>query len=100
MRLLVQNVKNEDFVHHAKFGGVHTWRLVSQYVIRHAMLPQVTGLARSRGQIYSAAIIVEFVFSYPGVGTPLFEAVPSGPSNSDLLQKEFSPKVANQTPIP
>ncbi|WP_427365491.1 ABC transporter permease [Candidatus Caldatribacterium saccharofermentans] len=75
MRLLVQNVKNEDFVRHAKFGGVHTWRLVSQYVIRNAMLPQVTGLALSIGQIYSAAIIVEIVFSYPGVGTLLFEAI-------------------------
>lgn len=75
MRLLVQNIKNEDFVQYAKMGGVHTWYVVSQYVIRNAMLPQVTGLALSIGQIYSAAIIVEIVFSYPGLGTLLFEAI-------------------------
>ncbi|MCS7241079.1 MAG: ABC transporter permease [Candidatus Caldatribacterium sp.] len=75
MRFLVQNVKNEDFVRYAKFGGVCTRQLVLQYVIRNAMLPQITGLALSIGQIYSAAIIVEIVFSYPGLGTLLFEAI-------------------------
>lgn len=75
MRLLVQGIKNEDFVRHSRFGGLQTWTLVSQYVIRNAMLPQVTGLALSVGQIYSAAIIVEIVFSYPGLGTLLFEAI-------------------------
>jgi len=75
MKLLVQNVKGEDFVRYAKAGGVKPWWVISQYVLRNAMLPQVTGLALAIGQSYSAAIIVEIVFSYPGVGTLLYEAI-------------------------
>lgn len=75
MRFLVESIRNEDYVQYAKAGGVKKWRLVSRYVLRNAMLPQVTGLALAIGQSYSAAIIVEIVFSYPGVGKLLFEAI-------------------------
>ena len=39
--------------------------------MRNALVPQVTGLALSLGAIFNGAIITEFVFGYPGVGTLL-----------------------------
>ncbi len=81
MKLIVQNVNSEDFVRYAKLGGVKESKIVSKYVIRNAMLPQITGLALSLGQIFSGALITEIVFSYPGLGTLLYNALITGDYN-------------------
>lgn len=81
MKLMVQNVNAEDFVQYAKLGGVKEGRIVSRYVIRNAILPQITGLALSFGQIFSGALITEIVFSYPGLGTLLYNAIVTGDYN-------------------
>lgn len=81
MKLLVQNVNAESFVQYAKLGGVTEGRIVGKYVIRNALLPQITGLALSLGQIFSGALITEIVFSYPGMGMLLYNAVVRGDYN-------------------
>lgn len=81
MKLIVQNVNAESFVQYAKLGGVKESRIVSKYVIRNAMLPQITGLALALGQIFSGALITEIVFSYPGLGTLLYNAIITGDYN-------------------
>ncbi len=75
MKLIVQNVNAESFVQYAKLGGVTEDRIVGKYVIRNALLPQITGLALSLGQIFSGALITEIVFSYPGLGMLLYNSV-------------------------
>jgi len=45
------------------------------------MLPQVTALGLALGQIFSGALITEIVFSYPGLGTLLYNAVITGDYN-------------------
>jgi peptide/nickel transport system permease protein len=81
MKLIVQNVNAENFVQYAKLGGVKEQKIVSRYVIRNAMLPQITGLALSLGQLFSGALITEIVFSYPGLGTLLYNAIITGDYN-------------------
>ena len=81
MKLLVQNVNAENFVQYAKLGGVTENRIVSKYVIRNAILPQITGLALSLGQIFSGALITEIVFGYPGLGMLLYRAILNGDYN-------------------
>ncbi len=81
MKLLVQNINAESFVQYAKMGGVTEGRIVGKYVIRNALLPQVTGLALSLGQIFSGALITEIVFGYPGLGMLLFRAIVNGDYN-------------------
>ncbi len=81
MKLIVQNVNSEDFVQYAKLGGIRENRIVPRYVIRNAMLPQVTSLALALGQIFSGALITEIVFSYPGLGTLLYNAITTGDYN-------------------
>jgi peptide/nickel transport system permease protein len=81
MKLIVQNVNAENFVQYAKLGGVTEDRIVRKYIIRNALLPQITGLALSLGQIFSGALITEIVFGYPGLGTLLFRAIVNGDYN-------------------
>jgi peptide/nickel transport system permease protein len=81
MKLIVQNVNSESFVQYAKLGGVTEDRIVGKYVIRNAMLPQITGLALSFGQIFSGALITEIVFSFPGIGSLLYNAIRNGDYN-------------------
>ncbi|ACK42994.1 MAG: ABC transporter permease [Dictyoglomus turgidum] len=81
MRLIVSNVVKEDFVTYARAGGVKKRIITFKYVIRNAMLPQVTNLALSMGQIFSGALITEIVFSYPGMGTLLYNAIATGDFN-------------------
>ena len=50
-------------------------RILPFYVMRNALMPQITGLAMSLGAIFNGAIIVEQVFSYPGLGRLLIGAV-------------------------
>jgi peptide/nickel transport system permease protein len=78
MRSLVSNVVTEDYVAYAELGGVPKRRILGSYVMRNALVPQVTGLAMSLGAIFNGAIITEQVFGYPGVGTLLVSAVHAG----------------------
>jgi peptide/nickel transport system permease protein len=62
-------------------SGVTEDRIVGKYVIRNALLPQITGLALSLGQIFSGALITEIVFSYPGMGMLLYNSIVRGDYN-------------------
>ena len=59
-------------------GGVERRRILASYVMRNALVPQVTGLAMSLGAIFNGAIITEQVFGYPGIGTLLVSAIHAG----------------------
>ena len=78
MRSLVSNIVSEDYVVYAELAGVRPRRILGSYVMRNALLPQVTGLALSLGAIFNGAIITEQVFGYPGVGSLLVSAVYAG----------------------
>jgi peptide/nickel transport system permease protein len=78
MRSLVSNIVSEDYVAYAELGGVTPRRILHSYVMRNALVPQVTGLAISLGGIFNGAIITEQVFGYPGIGTLLVDAVHAG----------------------
>jgi peptide/nickel transport system permease protein len=78
MRALVSNIVTEDYVTYAELGGVRRGRILRSYVMRNALAPQITGLAMSLGAIFNGAIIVEYVFAYPGLGRLLISAVYAG----------------------
>jgi peptide/nickel transport system permease protein len=78
MRSLVSNVVTEDYVVYAELAGVKPRRILTSYVMRNALVPQVTGLAVSLGGIFNGAVITEKVFGYPGVGSLLVDAVYAG----------------------
>lgn len=81
MKLVVQSVVGESYVQYARLGGVTENKIVTRYVFRNALLPQITGLALSLGLIFSGALITEIVFSYPGLGSLLYNAIINGDYN-------------------
>jgi peptide/nickel transport system permease protein len=90
MRLVVQNVNSADYVQYARMGGVKEGRIVNRYVIRNGLLPQITALALVIGQIFSGALITEIVFSYPGLGSLLYNAIVNGDYNLIMGITAFS----------
>ena len=78
MRALTTNIVGEDYVVYAELAGVDRRRILGSYIMRNALLPQVTGLALSLGAIFNGAIITEQVFGYPGVGALLVAGVYAG----------------------
>ncbi|MGD0751659.1 MAG: ABC transporter permease [Anaerolineales bacterium] len=65
---------NADYVKYSRFLGIPDRKIVG-YVFRNAMLPQVTGLALSIGTMVGGALVAEIIFSYPGLGFTLLNAV-------------------------
>jgi peptide/nickel transport system permease protein len=75
MRLIVQNVNEEDYVRYAKIGAVPENTIFRRYVMRNAMLPQITRFALGFAALFSGALITEVVFAYPGVGQLAYRAI-------------------------
>lgn len=80
MRNMMVSVLGEDYVALAQAKGLPGHRVMLVYGARNAILPNVANFALSLGFIVSGAILTEAVFSYPGIGYLLFEAV----SNEDF----------------
>jgi peptide/nickel transport system permease protein len=78
MRALVSNVVNDDYVTYAELAGVKQPTIVGAYVIRNALVPQLTALAMALGGVFSGTVITEQVFNYPGIGSLLIDAVNYG----------------------
>jgi peptide/nickel transport system permease protein len=65
---------NSDYVLYSQLMGINE-RRISFYVFRNAMLPQISGLALAIGTLVAGSLITEIVFSYPGIGYYLFDAI-------------------------
>jgi peptide/nickel transport system permease protein len=75
MRNMMVTVTSEDYVTVAQAKGLSESRVMLGYAARNAVLPQVSGFALSLGFIVSGTLVMEMVFSYPGIGFVLFQAV-------------------------
>lgn len=75
MRGMMINTHGEDFMIQADAKGLKGARIFTRYAVRNALLPQVTGLALVLGTIITGQVLVERVFSYPGIGDILFQAI-------------------------
>lgn len=77
----------EDYVRMGRAKGLSARRVMLDYAARNAFLPNLSGFAMSLGFVISGAILVEYVFNYPGLGYLLYNAV----QNTDypLMQALF-----------
>jgi peptide/nickel transport system permease protein len=87
MRNMMVTTQAEDYVLMAEAKGLARGRIMVMYAARNAILPSLASFAMSLGFVVSGAILVEIVFSYPGLGYVLFQAV----TNNDypLMQGVF-----------
>jgi peptide/nickel transport system permease protein len=75
MKSLTSNIISEDYVVYAETTGMKESKVLSQYIMRNGLLPQLTGLAMSLGTVFSGALIMEVVFGFPGIGMLTMAAV-------------------------
>jgi peptide/nickel transport system permease protein len=87
MRNNMINTLGEDYVTFAEANGLRGRTVALRYAARNALLPNVTAFGLSLGAVVGGSVLVEGVFSYPGLGHLLFDAV----SNHDypLMQALF-----------
>jgi len=74
MRNMMLTVLDEDYVMVAQAKGMPNDRVLWRYAARNAVLPQIQSFALSLGFIVGGTIVMEMVFSYPGVGKLLLDA--------------------------
>ncbi len=77
MRNSMITTLSEDYVLMARAKGLTTGRVMFAYAARNAILPSVTGFAIAIGAVVGGQLLVEIVFSYPGIGYALFQAIQS-----------------------
>ena len=75
MRSGVMEVLAEDYILTAKAKGLSTFRILRDHALKNAALPMVTMIALTFGYTVGGAIQVETVFSWPGIGRLMYEAV-------------------------
>lgn len=77
MRSSLLDVLSEDYILTAKAKGLSTFQILKDHALKNAMLPIVTIIAINLGFTVAGAIQIESVFSWPGLGGAIFEAVES-----------------------
>jgi peptide/nickel transport system permease protein len=75
MRNMMVTTLAEDYVLAAEAKGLPGHRVMITYAARNAILPTVAGFALELGFVVSGALLVEKVYSYPGIGYVLFQAI-------------------------
>lgn len=74
-RSAMLEVLGEDYVRTARAKGLAPWRVVAIHALRNAMVPVVTVIGLQIGVLFTGAILTETIFSWPGVGKWLIEAI-------------------------
>jgi peptide/nickel transport system permease protein len=64
----------EDYVRMARAKGLPNRRIMLDYAARNAILPNLTGFAMQLGYVLGGAIVIEYLFSYPGLGYLFYTA--------------------------
>lgn len=75
MRNTMITTLSEDYVLMAEAKGLPEGRIMLMYAARNAILPNITSFALSLGFVVSGSLLTEIVFSYPGLGYALLQAV-------------------------
>lgn len=87
MRSTMIEVLSEDFILTAKAKGLSAYQTLRDHALPNSMLPMVTIIALNLGFIVAGAIQIETVFSWPGIGQTIYEAV--GRRDYPVLQGAF-----------
>ena len=75
IRSALLEVLNEDFMRTARSKGLPDWIVIVRHGLRNALLPVITLVGLQLGALLSGAVITETVFSWPGIGSLVVEAI-------------------------
>ena len=74
-RSAMLEVMGEDYISTARAKGLSAFRVLGIHAMRNAMVPVVTVIGLQIGVLFTGAILTETIFSWPGVGKWLIEAI-------------------------
>ncbi len=74
-RSAMLEVLNEDYVRTARAKGLSPLRVVGLHALRNALIPVVTVIGLQMGMLMGGAVLTEYIFSWPGIGNWLIEAI-------------------------
>jgi peptide/nickel transport system permease protein len=77
MRNAMMGAMGQDYVALAEAKGLSSFRIIWRYAARNALLPNMTGFGMALGFVMGGSLLTEVVFSYPGQGFLLVQAVRS-----------------------
>jgi len=77
----------EDYVLTARAKGLPTRRIVWRHAVRNALLPMITLIALELGFIVGGVLLIEVIFSWPGIGLAMYNAI--GERDYPMLQGGF-----------
>lgn len=75
MRGMMVTIEGEDYMILAQAKGLNPFYTLYRYMIRNAILPQVTALALTIGTLVGGVVLVEVIFTYRGMGNLVFTAI-------------------------
>ncbi len=84
MRGMMITIDGQDYMILAQAKGLRSNRIFLRYGIRNGVLPQMTALALTLGSIAAGSVIVEYIFTYPGLGYLLYQGIVN--SDFNLIQ--------------
>ena len=81
------DVMGEDYIRTARSKGMEEKRVLWHHAAKNAMIPTITSAGLSLGSVVGGAVLTETVFSFPGVGRMIYQAV--GQQDYPVLQGAF-----------
>jgi peptide/nickel transport system permease protein len=75
LRSSMLDVLTAEYIEVARAKGLSEWRILTKHVLRNALIPVITVLAVNISWLISGAVVVEYVFSLPGLGSLLVRSV-------------------------
>ncbi|MGG1664333.1 ABC transporter permease [Brevibacillus sp. NRS-1366] len=75
------DILDKDYIRTAKASGVSVTRILFRYTLKNSLIPVITLVALDLGALLGGAVIIETVFSWPGIGRLMLES---------LLRRDFS----------
>ncbi len=87
MRASMVDVLSEDYIRTARAKGANENKVLWKHAVKNALIPTVTMAGLLIGRMVSGAVLTETIFSYPGVGRMIYEAV--GQQDYPILQGAF-----------
>lgn len=80
LRVSLHDVYAEDYVQQARLRGLSELRILVRHVTKNAILPTLTLMGVQFGILFGGTLLIEVIYSYPGIGSLMVEAV----RNADL----------------
>ena len=75
MRGMMVTIEGEDYMILAQAKGLKPFYVLYRYMIRNAILPQMTALAVSIGTLVNGSVLVEIMFTYNGMGSLIYSGI-------------------------